>query len=430
MAISTPIEYHDSTSVLSGKASQLNNVLKVPVVLASEMISWYHRSELPKFLTDQVPADWDFIPIFKPFEELEEAISGLQTLPMVINHRKKKLIENDNRIVGPVKGLWADYSDRSIKGWAYFNLAKISQDLANRIKNGAVIDVSVDGITFFGPGGTWMGQEYSFRQRNISLDYLAILPTDKGRCPSSVCGLNKDQSPNLVSSLSTIIHPIVDAVLLSKLTTKAGKMTGVDEKISPHLETVIPKYPLGDKDPSTNSLGVDLMAEPLQKIIDQRNKDLEKKDQEIAALRDSLSKTEVKGFQTQLDENKIAMETLSTVVKAKDSEIEKLKVRVAEADKNDKAAEEKDQADLVDILVSTKLYKAEDLKDKCIKELRIMQDTLVKASTDMSDSNKKLWGFPKPTEAQRQAALTESKTKAIPDCSVNVNEMFKKEETK
>ena len=161
-----------------GTVNRLNNVLKIPVVLAREMVQDYGEKKH-----------------FKPYDELKKAIDKMEDLPVIIEH--KNWVDDD--IVGYVKEFKADDESRSIKGVAYLTESSLPEAIADTLKKHIVVPVSIGFWADLGDSGEFNGTKYDHVQRDMALNHLAICIRSIARCPPNQCGLNLDAelSPEL-----------------------------------------------------------------------------------------------------------------------------------------------------------------------------------------------------------------------------------------
>lgn len=156
-----------------GTVNKLNNVLKIPVILAREMVQIYDHGKSKHF---------------KPYEELKKAIDGMEDLPVIIEH--KNWVDDD--VVGYVKEFRADDDDRSIKGVAYLTESALPEAIADTLKKNIVVPVSIGFWADLGDGGEFNGESYDHVQRDMAFNHLAICIRSIARCPPNQCGLNLD----------------------------------------------------------------------------------------------------------------------------------------------------------------------------------------------------------------------------------------------
>ena len=169
------ILFNDSMSMFSGKVNlALNNTIKIPVILAREMIQYYGVHELPDWVGKQLPPHVLALPVLKPYSALKDSIQGIEKLPIIFHFHTsgfKDYEENDPTIEGWVKQLVADDKRKLIRGMAYINLlGGLTEEERLRIENGEVVDVSIGGSFILGNGGTYEdGRKYALSQEKIRI---------------------------------------------------------------------------------------------------------------------------------------------------------------------------------------------------------------------------------------------------------------------
>ena len=207
----------------------MNGIIKAPVILAREMVQPYNN--------EKGHIEYHF----KPYEELKKSIEGVDTLDIIIEHQDWYGTEN---IIGHVKQLRADDDDRSIKGMAYFRVAKLPKGLEKMLSDGEVIPVSIGFLAKLGKEGKWHDIEYKYAQESIILRHLAVVLDSVARCPPGMCGINlgdsDDNSKGSESKLFTIIkkenyyYNICNIIKDSKKeTNKENIKSKKDEKVEP-----------------------------------------------------------------------------------------------------------------------------------------------------------------------------------------------------
>lgn len=419
----------DYSSVLVGKGSQLNNHrLKVPVILAKEMVQHYHKSEFPSFIQDQFPEGSEFIPVLKPYEELKKAIVGIEKLPINLDHHWVDDPLSDVGIVGHVQDLKACDERRLIHGVAYIDSRKLSPSLVNRIKTGLIVDVSIGGSTMFSGGGVFDGKKYVLKQINLKLNHLASLEHDPGRCPAGICGLNMDSAKNISGDLSAILK---DGKSGKIMTTSFQFFTDIDQVSSAIMEKLTTIRPIYGSDSTINK------KYESEKITKKKVKLMEEKDilklqqnfadaqQELATIRDKQSTEashEVTKLSTQLAE-------VNDQIKIKDAQIEKLEADIKIKDgKLDKIDADK-KAALVSKLFMVRdaknepRYKKADLEAKSLETLEIMDETL---DSFKDQAPAPAGGFKKPAQ-KGESNMNDQDKSSVGNAVVNMNDLFKSE---
>lgn len=175
--------------------TNLNNIIKVPVTIAREIIQTYYFENEDGTVRSEEH--------FKPYEELKMAAVGLDELPMLIEHHDSW---DDNMIIGYVRQIVADDKQRSIRGMAYFDINKIPQYLYDVLKTGGMVGVSIGFLAELGISGYWNGDYYDHLQKNIVYEHLAICLDSKPRCPLPLCGVNVEDKKIQDNVKFTIIN--------------------------------------------------------------------------------------------------------------------------------------------------------------------------------------------------------------------------------
>lgn len=167
-------------------ATKLNNVIKVPVIIAAEMVKYY--SEHEKHL-------------FMPYDELKDAVAwhnkNMPRLPITIDHvelydkEKHPRVIDDSEQVGYVTQLEASDKRKAVKGWAYFTKSRLHPQIADALVHGHRIGVSVGGFNKeFGPPGFHKNQKYDASQLGLRFHHAALITIGLPRCPTNMCGFN------------------------------------------------------------------------------------------------------------------------------------------------------------------------------------------------------------------------------------------------
>jgi len=197
---------HETVKDAVGKATRLNNVLKIPVTLVAEMVQDYHISELP-WLKKKVGPDVTRIKVFKPYEELVKAFQDLHDrhidqIPFVVPHSSATFLKDqipkgndhikdwiqDAEVKGYIKDFFMDEVGRKLKGWAYITISKCDPEFIKDLESGTVVDVSIGFLCDFDSGGTFNDQTYTLTQCNIQIGHLAGLPMLAGSVPRDCAG--------------------------------------------------------------------------------------------------------------------------------------------------------------------------------------------------------------------------------------------------
>lgn len=371
-------------------------LIKVPVILAKEMVQNYAIHEFPSWIQEVLKdAGMSVVPVLKPFDEIKKIALNANEVPVIINHSAWR--PDRYHSVGSVKDITCDPSDRSLKGMGYLIEAKLDKNLVERILDGEIVDVSIGGSTAYRMPRT-KNAKHVLEQCDIDLDHLAILPDDPGRCPAGTCGLNMDSRAgntymskefDLVSELARL-H---DRPVILSFSPGPSQRTSVSDqkvtKVKPNNASSIYYYRDGT------------MTESHEEIIKKLQAELGQKDAELASLRDSA----VKDLEKKHKDLQIKNETLTKANEMKDKEITDLKAKVEDADKKQKAADEEEKKAIISALVDAKYDTEENLTKQCLHDLRIRFSTLEGAKLiKVSDAESKIrrTGFPKPPQGERE----------------------------
>jgi hypothetical protein len=171
---------------LEGKISEDGEYLIAEAVIASEIVHEY-------------PDGW----AYKSADELEKtAWTAEGRWVTILKHPDTALLQRASDIYGRVespkfvKNLLDAKTQRpcrrGIKAKIKWDKSKLPQDVADKIRNGELRDVSI-GFTYEEDrsSGEWEGAKYDYKQCNIFIDHLAA-PIEKGRCPGPICGIGVD----------------------------------------------------------------------------------------------------------------------------------------------------------------------------------------------------------------------------------------------
>jgi hypothetical protein len=162
-------------NIVFDSATTLNNVMKVPVILAREMIQLYKNGTEKHF---------------KPYDELVKSIDLQDELPIIIEHKRWG---NDD-VVGYVRELKKNDDSRDIRGTAYITTSKIPEGLTDRLNKKFVVPVSIGFWADVGDSGEFNGEKYDHVQKDMVMNHLAICMNSIARCPPEFCGLNLDSN--------------------------------------------------------------------------------------------------------------------------------------------------------------------------------------------------------------------------------------------
>jgi len=346
-----------------GTVNKLNNVLKIPVILAREMVQGYGEKKH-----------------FKPYDELVKAIDSLEDLPVIIEHKNW----TDDDVVGYVKEFKSDDDDRSIKGVAYLTEGSLPEAIADTLKKNMVVPISIGFWADLQEGGEFNGEKYDSTQRNMALNHLAICIRSIARCPPNKCGLNLDseESPEMLED--TLIKKGNQYYYIFKeenekiiQNQEIGDNMG-DIRNFPTDQTYIP---IDENNPTSTApsgqlatAGKDILS-ALSKLIDftgyiskadirQDAEDL------LLSLINSIKDGEKMGDNEELTKLESRINQLEDSIKEKDEVISKY--------------EEEKKAALIDSIKKFTVFEDGELEGKCVNELAIISDTVSKFEPSMA----------------------------------------------
>lgn len=435
-------------STSAGKPSVLNNVIKIPVVLAAEMVQWYHMDELPQWLREQYPKDKTFIRIFKPFEELEKAID-IKKLPGVLDHPEGTFLKDLNpydfemtkyvkekEVLGWIKEFWADQKQRSIKGNLYLVISKAPDALLERLMRGDIIDVSIGFGAVFSDGGIYKhpdgwDEEYELKQIDIKLGHLAILMQGEGKCTVDKCGLNHDhkilmekkENPNLqkdVSVMGHIINFVDSKVQLKFKVNKNDQAITLNKKKNLNLSNT----DLED-DSKLNKLGNEKMPKTELELLREKYALLKDENKKVNA---QLSQVKATELSTQLTDSQSELKITKSAFEKQKQELTDLKDSFETQKKDlDKFNDEKRKGIIEDIVAfKLKDYSLENIKDESLCNLIKIEKIASGLLNNIADKSLKLGGLPKPGEKEYDADHGgDGDKKEIVSTSFNMNDIRK-----
>ena len=185
-------------SVKLEKGTDLNNVIKVPVVLCAEMVKYY--SETDKYM-------------FMPYSEIKDAIAwhkeNMPRIPITIEHIRlftddhEVYIPTSEQIIGHVSQLSTDDEKKVARGWAYITRSKVHKQLADALMRGHQIGGSVGGFAGgHGPGGFHDGQKYHGSHMKLKFHHYAMTIMSLPRCPTGICGFNVKDSETMIEFIT------------------------------------------------------------------------------------------------------------------------------------------------------------------------------------------------------------------------------------
>jgi len=293
---------------ISNINTEMNNIIKAPVILAKELIQPYDIPNESGISTREYH--------FKPYEELKMAIDGLEELPMIIEHQP--YVTEDN-IIGYVRQFVADDDLRAIRGTAYFNQSKLPQILLETLKDSGKFGVSIGFLAILDGEGFWNGEKYNHAQRDIKLEHLAICLRSIPRCPIDFCGVNvdseiptEDQKFTIISkksnyyNINTILNEI-EETSNEKISDKdkesdnmndskdeSGKIAGFEPKDLEAILTPLRKYMAGIHE-EWNADQITLrIKKALQDSFDSLQKNVDDKNMDEKEFKDAIAEKDAK----------------------------------------------------------------------------------------------------------------------------------------
>lgn len=356
----------------------LNNVIKVPVILAREMVQSYEHGKSKHF---------------KPYDELVKAIDNIEDLPVIIEH--KQWGEDD--VIGHVKEFRADDKSRSIKGVAYITESKLLPALANTLKKGLTIPVSIGFWADLDEGGVFDGVAYDKTQRDIVLNHLAICINSIARCPPNQCGLNLDtfemdsiDGDRLINKGNHYYY-IKTKILNEK---EENEQNTKNQEIGDNMGD-IRNFPKGvyttppNENPkaSAPSRQIEMVGDDIKAVLStlldwcqyfpagQGREDAE-------SLLQSLLGDNKMGDNEEITKLESRINILKDSIKEKDTLISKY--------------EDEKKVALIDSITKFSVFKKDDLDGKCVAELAIINDTVSKFDPSMA----KAVVLPKPKQTK------------------------------
>jgi len=354
--------YINDTVEIDNANTQLNNIIKAPVILARELVQPYWIRNDDGTTRKELH--------FKPYAELERAADELDELPMIIEHKDSW---GEDEIVGYVKQITADSKLKAIRGMAYFYENRLPQVLFDALHKKEKVAVSIGFMAELGGSGLWNGLFYDHTQENIILEHLAIIIDSLPRCSIDLCGVNVGEEEDTEKSEQfTIINKgnyyyNIDNNLIdieetrikskdSEINTKSDNMT--DDSFA---------------NPKSGKISSGMEPKDLETMLDRLRKymagesDFLKKDFAKKKINEILhmTDTEGEGNSTQKGEDMEKKEFEDAIAK-KDVKIAELTEIVKESL-------------IKEITKFTDSKKLELLKldDKCVRDLKNIRDTAV-----------------------------------------------------
>lgn len=391
-----------------GKTVEMNGVLKVQTIMAREMVQSYHRSEIP-WLEDLLPPDVEYIPVLKDYSELKKAADEMKEkwIPWVIPHTHgtflkeqapidcQKYIEPEE-VRGKVSGIRGDDEKRAIKADVYMNKAKHDKQYLQDTIDGKIGDVSIGFICDFDfDPGNLNGEEYLFVQRNIHYGHLAGLPGARGKCPSGMCGTNMDQTPvEKQKRLNSALRVICDEVLTVK--RAITEFVNTDPQPDFHVPITV----------NNNDFKKDILPSIPQKVssmptLEEVLAENQRLKLELSQAKDSVSATQIKSIQTDLDKTKQENTDWNTKFTTLEGQYRKLKTDFEDQGKKLKDFQDKELTILRDEL---RPFMGDDVDKRCLHDLTVMKD--VKEKLDKIKTNDLTQnGLPKPSEKDHNRTI-------------------------
>jgi len=433
--------YHEY-SVPLGKGQRLNNVLRVPVTLAAEMLQEYHRSEIP-FLDKALPKDIHFIKVLKDGNELKKAVLDLQarkieSLPFVMPHSpqtftrdqiphdlKQYITEGipESLICGNVKEITYDAATKKIKGVLYLPISKTDPKFLADVENGKVINVSIGFVCDWEGSGIYEGTPYVLKQTNLRLGHLAGLVHAQGKCPAGICGINQDQNhaDHIMESNYNILHyPLLGMEyyaisLITSDTIPAECPCKKDLPISDPIskQTVSPSLPkYSDLTIEPHSKVSSMTEQELQKMLDEANAKLK-------AVTDSQLSVKITTLESQLHDQETKVAALNAVIAQRDKEMEecKEKAKKAQSDAREKFSLEQKLSAVGITKIGEKA-----LGDCCIHDMKVYIEAY-----DIALKNQ---GIPKPDQGTHDNKVNGTQPEKVLKASVSADEINKLREGK
>lgn len=331
--------------------NQLNNVIKAPITLAREMVQEYKDGKH-----------------FKPYNELRKSIEYVDELPIIIEHKRF----SDNDVVGYVKEFRADDDERSIKGVGYFIESKLPTPILNKINDGEPFPVSIGFFAILGNGGEFNGIKYDAEQKNIKLNHLALCERSTPRCDVDLCGVNVGDSLDSDNGMVEIINKKQYYLNIEDVKNEEKEQNNEKRK---HIKKMEDAVVSEDHQKIFQKLFDFLDFLPLNKREDAENL--------LNQLIDQKEEEEEEEKKMEKKEDANEKELHAEIKQLKDS-ICNLKNKL-----NDYEEEERER--LQDSILKFSQFEKEELENKDIKELRIIEDSVSRFDPTLEKARK-----PKP----------------------------------
>lgn len=424
--------FSDSISMFSGQMNTaLNNTIKVPIILARELIQNYGVDELPSWVKEQIDPSIKYLPVLKKYSALKDSVEGLEQLPILFHRHASgftEFREDDPMVQGMVKQIVAEDGRKLIRGMAYISTKNMTEEEKNRILSGEVIDVSVGGSFILGSGGIYDdGRKYALSQEGIKLRHVVILFHDEGRCPNDMCGVNLDKKHKIEDTPNDFIifnSPDWTGHIVGQCVKRKQEIVAVEDSFK--------------KDKLINDLNKDnsnsLQMKDQVSIMDEKElakllKKLEKLEAELAD-RDSKEYTKkLTEANEKIKDLDSKLETALEDIKSKDLEIETIKKTLDEKTKDLDVFEAERIGEIKDVLLKSKKWTEDELKDKKLKDMNELMKFHEKYNTSQSKSGKTL---PKPRQDLRDKNIEKNlegnkDEVTLEDASINMNTLYKTE---
>jgi len=376
-------------AMLDSVNTGLNNIIKINVTLASELVQPYDK--VVKDDDDNVIFNNNGRPKirreyhFKPYEELKKAIIGIDKLPVIIEHQDSVYKENT---VGCIRNLRADDSTRSIKGIAYLIESKLPAGLIDALRRGLIIPVSIGFWARLGGSGTHLGEFYDFTQEGIILHHLAICLRSKARCAAPLCGLNVDSIDEKINNEIVFIKKEDDYFNIDKNNDK--KETNNEYQKSNFEGSIMAKEDQSDAEDYSQNFPKDIEAFISSlvgflkgTVVEDRSQITERI---LSALKDAQlieqKNEKVKDSMDDKDLIKLIQDSINSAIQKKDEEIDTLRNEMkAFVDSQKEAVKQAEEAkDSAKYIAQIKKFsKINDafLEGKSSSELKLLADAIL-----------------------------------------------------
>lgn len=409
---------HEQTVGSMAKPVRLNNVLKVPVTLAAEMIQKYHISELP-WLKKYLGKDIQYVKVFKPYEELCAALDdlaerGITQIPYVEPHSNATFLKEqipadadwitdsipEDQCRGYIKEFYKDDVQRKIKGFAYLTISKMDPQDVENIENGKVVDVSIGFICDFTAGGIFKDEAYLLTQRKMRIGHLAGLHHDHGKCPKDICGLNQDR---LIASAQFMVD--------KKEVIPDNHIVAFHSIFIPIETPKVPDPPIlsVSQVPIYPSLPIPIQEVTFDMTIEEQLAQLKvqlaDKDKELASLQTSALNKQITDKDQIINDMKVRLDAANALRDAAVAEAkecgEKMKAKDADIEKLKKTEKEGLVKKLKPIYKDA-LIQGKKVEDLCLHDLQTLDDAnQVKADGQLAEN-----GIPKPDQQGHTDRMT------------------------